>query len=130
MVINRNYPDGRRQVKTFGIDSDRAPLSIKRDPPSKVTIQKGRKIKNWRKRVGVEPTHRGLDRYTGFEAQEGHRNPMRFLNVSGTPEYTSARISVRIHGFTFRRFHRYSYLAHAFGPVEEAGPDSEEPQWI
>jgi hypothetical protein len=32
----------------------------------------------WRKRVGVEPTYRGLSRNTGFEVQEGHRDPMRF----------------------------------------------------
>ncbi len=79
--------------------------------------------------MGVEPTHRGLDRYTGFEAQEGHRNPMRFLNV------TPGRLNPSTHGFpcgpvdsSFGGFIDNSYLAHAFGPVEEAGPDSEEPQ--
>ncbi len=54
---------------------------------------------------------------------------MRFLNV------TPGRLNPSTHGFpcgpvdsSFGGFIDNSYLAHAFGPVEEAGPDSEEPQ--
>ena len=84
--------------------------------PIRQLSKKGGRQKNWRKRVGVEPTHRGLDRYTGFEAQEGHRNPI-------THGFPCGPVDSSFGGFIDN-----SYLAHAFGPVEEAGPDSEEPQ--